>query len=218
MSKMCSKVHQLFNKVKRFHFPFDDAQIPKNGIYVLFEMGERAHGGDRIVRVGTHTGNNQLRSRLFQHFVNENKDRSIFRKNIGRALLYKDKDSFLKQWELDLTAKKQKERFSDEIDFEKQKQIEKMVTNEIQKSFSFVVFEVSEKDKRLGVESKIISTVSLCNECNPSKNWLGMFSPKGKIRESGLWLVNELYKEPLQEEDFQKLQTIVKYNTELQIL
>ena len=40
---------------------------------------------DRIVRIGTHTGENQLRSRLMQHFVKENKNRSIFRKNIGRC-------------------------------------------------------------------------------------------------------------------------------------
>lgn len=217
MSEMCNKVHQLFNKMRRFHFPFDEYQIPKNGIYVLFEKGEKSHGADRIVRIGTHTGNNQLRSRLFQHFTNENKDRSIFRKNIGRALLKRDNDPFLKQWELDLTTKKAKERFFDKIDFEKQKQIEKRVTNEIQENFSFVVFEMSEKDKRLNVESKIISTISLCNECKPSENWLGLFSPKDKIRESGLWLVNELYKEPLQEEVFQDIQTIIKYNVELPI-
>jgi hypothetical protein len=63
-----------------------------NGIYVLFERGEECHDGGRIVRVGTHTGDGQLRSRMLQHFVNENKDRSIFRKNIGRALLNRDRD------------------------------------------------------------------------------------------------------------------------------
>jgi len=30
-----------------------------------------------IVRVGTHKGDRQLRSRMLQHFVNENKDRSF---------------------------------------------------------------------------------------------------------------------------------------------
>ncbi len=209
MSDLCNKIHQLFNGIKHFHFPFDEDKIPENGIYVLFEKGEKAHSVDRIVRIGTHTGKNQLRSRLFQHFINEKKDRSIFRKNIGRALLNRDKDPFLKEWELDLTSKKAKERFSDKIDFEKQKHIEKMVSNEIQQNFSFVSFKVLEKDKRLNIESKIISTISLCNECKPSGNWLGLFSPKNKIRESGLWLVNELYKEPLQEEDFEELQAIV---------
>jgi len=212
MSEMCNKLHQLFNGMKRFHFPFDEKDIPENGIYILFEKGEKAHGVDRIVRIGTHTGKNQLRSRLFQHFINENKDRSIFRKNIGRALLNGNKDTFLNDWEIDMTPKKAKEQFSDKIDFERQKQIEKGVTNEIQQKFSFVVFDVFEKDKRLDIESKIISTVSLCEECKPSENWLGLSSPKGKIRESGLWLVNELYKEPLQEDDFQELQAITNRN------
>ncbi len=209
MSELCNKIHQLFNGMKRFRFPFDKNKIPENGIYILFEKGEKAHGVDRIVRIGTHTGKNQLMSRLFQHFINGNKDRSIFRKNIGRALLNRDKNSFLKEWELDLTSKKAKERFSNKIDFEKQKQIEKMVTDEIQQNFSFVVFEMRKKDKRLITEAKIISTVSLCDECKPSENWLGLFSPKGKIRESGLWLVNELYKESLQEDNFKELQLIV---------
>jgi hypothetical protein len=66
---------------------------------------------------------------------------------------------------------------------------------------------VDQKDKRLDLESKIISTISRCEECGPSKQWLGIHSPKAKIRESGLWLVNELYKEPLSENDFIELET-----------
>jgi hypothetical protein len=68
---------------------------------------------------------------------------------------------------------------------------------------------VDEKVKRLLWESKIISTVSQCKECRPSENWLGLHSPKEKIRESGLWLVNELYKQPLYESDFEVLKTNV---------
>lgn len=210
MSKICAELHNLFNSMNRLNFPFDEKEIPKNGIYVLFEKGEKAHGGDRIVRIGTHTGGNQLPSRLFQHFLNENKDRSIFRKNIGRALLNKKKDSFVKEWEIDLTTKEAKARLLSLIDLEKQKQIEKEVTDYIQKNFSFVVFPVENKEKRLGIESRIISTISLCEECSPSKNWFGLFSPKEKIRESGLWLVNELYKQPLSNEEVEELKIILQ--------
>lgn len=142
MSEICQQLHDLFNSLPRHRFPFDELKIPRNGIYILFEDGERAHGTDRIVRVGTHTGENQLRSRLKQHFVNENKDRSIFRKNIGRAILQKKKDSFLEQWNRDLTTRKARERYSSLLDEEKQDQVEKAVTEYIQQNFSFVVFSV----------------------------------------------------------------------------
>ena len=209
MSENCNTIHQWFNRMKKYCFPFNENDIPKNGIYVLFEKEEFGHSTDRIVRIGTHTGNNQLCSRLYQHFVNENKDRSIFRKNIGRALLNKNKDPFLKQWEIDLTTKNTKKLYSHSIDFVKQKKVEEMVTKYIQNNFSFAVFQVDNKERRLKIESKIISTISLCDECKPSKNWLGLHSTKSKIRDSGLWQVNELYKEPLNQNDMDKLELLV---------
>ncbi len=210
MSQICYDIHQLFNDLQRFSFPFNDHEIPKNGIYILFEKGERGHDGDRIVRVGTHTGVDQLRSRLKQHFLKENKDRSIFRKNIGRAILSQNNDSFLRQWEWDLTTRANKDKYLPLLGKEKQAQVEKQVSAYIQNSFSFVVFEVNSKDQRLELESKIISTVSQCDECRPSDHWLGNYSPKHKIRESGLWLVNELYKTPLNLDDLQALKKITK--------
>jgi len=209
MSKECESLHKLFNSLEIHKFPFDNNKIPKNGIYVLFEKGELAHNCNRIVRVGTHTGDNQLSSRLFQHFLNENKDRSIFRKNIGRALLNKAGDNYIKLWELDLTTKEARDKFSKLIDVDKQKETEKRVTRYLQDNFSFVVFKVNDIKKRLELESKIISTISLCNECNASNNWLGNFSPKDKIKESGLWLVNELNKTPLSEVDLKELNDLV---------
>ena len=209
MSKNCHTIHQWFGGMKKHSFPFNEQEIPPNGIYILFEKGEFAHSTNRIVRIGTHTGNNQLRSRLFQHFLNENKDRSIFRKNIGRALLNKDKDTFLEQWEIDLTTKNAKNLHSNSVDFIKQKETEKRVTKYIQDNFSFVVFQIDSKDKRLEIESKIISTVSLCEECKSSENWLGNTSPKEKIGKSGLWLVNELWKTPLSNEDMIELKQML---------
>lgn len=126
--------------------------------------------------------------------MNENKDRSIFRKNIGRALLNRDNDPFLEQWNLDLTTKANKEKYSSEIDFEKQKEIEKKVTEYMQKNFSFCVIPVDIKEERLNYEEYVISTVSGCKECRPSTNWLGQYSPVEKIRKSGMWLVNGLNK------------------------
>jgi hypothetical protein len=210
MSEICRELHIFANGLPRYSFPFNSKSLPQNGIYILFESGELAHGVDRIVRVGSHTGRNQLRSRLEQHFIKENKDRSIFRKNIGRALLNRDRDSFLEQWELDLTTHAAKQIYSAMIDSEKQKLVERRVTDYIQGHFQFVVFDVREKEERLQLESKIISTVSWCEDCWPSPGWLGLSSPKKKIRSGGLWIVNELYKQPLTEADLHHLRTLLQ--------
>ncbi len=210
MIDICEELHFAFFKLKRFYFPFEVSQIPLNGIYILFERGERAHGGDRIVRIGTHTGKNQLCSRLKQHFEMENKDRSIFRKNIGRALLNQNKDPFLKQWNWDLTTRKNKEIYGSLVDLGKLKRIEREVSRYIQNSFSFVVFAVQQKEKRLSFESKIISTVSQCAECYPSISWLGLSSPNPKIRNSSLWQVNEIYKKSLLETELIEIKQFLR--------
>jgi hypothetical protein len=210
MNEICHEFHFLVNNMQRHRFPFDSKAIPLNGIYVLFEDCEIAHGGSRVVRVGTHTGKNQLCSRLEQHFVKENKDRSIFRKNIGRALLNRDHDPFINQWELDLTTHDARVKHAGSVDIEKQRIVERKVTEYIQTHFQFVVFHVSDKEERLRLESRMISTVSWCKECKPSATWLGLSSPKDKIREGGLWIVNELYKQPMSQTDLQRLQTLAR--------
>jgi len=209
MSQICHKLHHLFSELSKIEFPFDASIIPKNGIYILFEKGEFAHETDRIVRVGTHTGDNQLPSRLKQHFITENKDRSIFRRNIGRAILNREKDAFLAKWDIDLTTKDAREKYAGVIDQQKLQETEKQVTKYLQQNFRFVIFGVDDKDKRLYWKKRIISTVSRCDECNSSTDWLGLHSPKEKIRKSGLWLVNELYKEPLSEIEYETLKATI---------
>lgn len=63
---MINELHKIFNGLDRFSFPFKqrEKEIPQNGIYIIFEKGEVFDSFDRIVRVGTHTGDKQLRSRL----------------------------------------------------------------------------------------------------------------------------------------------------------
>ncbi len=209
MSDLCYELHQLCSLLPRLRFPFEEKDIPRNGVYILFEEGEEAHGIDRIVRIGSHIGQNKLLSRLREHFINENKDRSIFRKNIGRALLNRDQDPFLKYWELDLTARESREKYRALIDPAKQQDVERRVTEYIRSHFSFVVFQIDEQQRRLDSEKKLISTVSLCDECEPSANWLGLHSPKLEIRQSGLWQTNELYKQPFTANEFEKLRALI---------
>jgi hypothetical protein len=209
MDNYCEHIHQLFNSVERHHFPFEKDKIPVNGVYILFEKGEIAHSMDRIVRIGTHNGQNRLYTRLNQHFLQEKKDSSIFRKNIGRAILNKSNDDFLKYWEIDLTPKATRIEWAGKIDMKKQKEIEKEVTNYIQNNFSFIVFRIDNKDTRFELEKKIISTVSLCKECKYSEDWLGKYSPKEKIKESGLWLEQGLWKTPLNYKEIKYIENII---------
>ena len=205
-SDTCNWLHSWANTLPVFTFSFNSLDICKNGIYLLFEKGEEAHGYKRIVRVGTHTGQNQLSSRLRQHFINENKDRSIFRKNIGRCLLNKEKDLFLSKWEIDLTTKQAREINGKFIDPSKLKAVEQNVSSYMRENFSFTIIPIETKDDRLRLESRLISTISNCSKCSPSDHWLGLHSPKQKIHDSGLWLVNELNKSPLTPDDINLLQ------------
>lgn len=212
MINLYDKLHDLFNSERRYRFPFDKdtGQIPGNGIYILFETGEKYKDWDRIVRVGTHTGDNQLHSRLKQHFIKENKNRSIFRKNIGRCFLNKEHHPYLSIWNLDSTSKEDKLKNGDLINKPFEQALEKQVSQYIQENLTFTVFEVEAKVQRLFWESRIISTLAAFPHINPSDNWLGQYSPKDKIRQYGLWQVNELLKQPLDEIEFNALTKLIK--------
>lgn len=123
----------------------------------------------------------------------------------------KSQDVFLEQWQIDLTTRVARAEYAHEIDFDKLKNVEREVTTYIQKAFKFVVFPVDEKSNRLELESKLISTISLCNECSASAKWLGQHSPVEKIRQSGLWLVNELYKIPFAQHEVDELRSLLRF-------
>lgn len=205
MSKICDQLHLFARGLECHRFPFEESKLQRSGIYLLFERGETGHGGERIVRAGTHTGVDNLCSRLYEHFLTENKDRSIFRKHIGRALLTRDADPFLASWNVDLTKRENRERYGASIDRGYQARVEAAVSKYTRDNFSFVVFKADDKAERLALESKLISTLSLCDECRASESWLGHHAPHPKIRASGLWLVNHLYKTPATAQDIEAL-------------
>ena len=206
---MTIELHKIFNNLERFTYPFENRlnSFPDNGVYVKFEKGENHNGLDRIVRVGTDTGENNLKKRLIEHFITENKNRSIFRKNIGRALLNKENNPYLKYWELDTTSKADKEKNLKLLDLEFEAKLEREISNYIKTNFSFCVFRVETKEQRLFWESKIISTLAF--KTKPSENWLGNFSTKDKIKQSGLWQVQGLKKPKLTNEEFDDLKLLL---------
>lgn len=187
MSDVCRRLHERANTSRRYRFPLDSGALPSDGVYVVFENGERAHGGDRIVRTGSHRGAGQLPGRLAEHYLNENKDRSIFRKNVGRALLARENDPFLDHWNLDLTSRENRERYEDVVDAVVQAEVERRVSLYIRTSFSFAIIALPDGEERRAIETGLIGTVYRCHECGASEEWLGLHSPKPKIRASGLW-------------------------------
>lgn len=195
---MVEELHRLFNGLTRYNYneisniPFD------NGIYIVFENGEEYMGLERIVRIGTHTSQNRLRKRLRDHFINENKDGSIFRKNVGKALLNQRNDSYLPVWTLDTS----KEENAVHTDREIQKSIEAEVSSYLKSNMQFAVIEVENKEERLRLEAAIISTLNHATTFGPGESWLGNYSPEHKIRNSGLWLTQGLDAQPLSDEEY----------------
>ncbi|MBV1818116.1 DUF6884 domain-containing protein [Clostridium cochlearium] len=102
-------IHNMAREMSHYSWnEIDDIEF-ENGIYMIFKSGEFGHAMDRVVRVGTHRADGRLKARLKDHYFRKNKDGSIFRKNIGLALLNKDQDEYLDIWGLNTSNPKIKE-------------------------------------------------------------------------------------------------------------
>jgi len=228
LSNRCKWLHDKLEELPLIKYPFEVRLLPKSGIYFFYEGGEFwGHGGNalRIVRIGTHKKDN-FRNRVAEHFLfdevkkmNFNKDkpkpsdRSIFRKNIGRALLNRDKDPYLRIWEIDFMLKQNRRRFGHLRNIEKEKQVERRITEILRERFSFRFIIVEDENTRIGetgLESRLIGTVSNCKYCRLSANWLGNSSPKEQIRISGLWLVQHLNASEINEQDMYIIENAVQ--------
>lgn len=203
MSEICKIIHNKINSLPRFSYPFNNAEIPKNGIYFLFQKNEHSHSLDRIVLVATHTGKNNLSSRINEHFVTKNKDRSIFRKQIGRALLNKNRDPFIAEWNIDLTRCSAKEMYENQISKDKILKLENLVSEYIQENFSFAVLPMETKDNRMFWKSRLIAEISNCEECRPSKEWFGFNCLLENISKSGLWQTQHTKDKPMNTQELE---------------
>ncbi len=232
MSEKCKWLHEVLEELSRVRYPFSLEMLPKNGIYFFYEDGEFwGHSSSkmlRIVRIGTHRSDN-FRNRIAEHFLlTERKmkfdanrpkpsDRSIFRKNIGRALLNKDNDSYLKIWEIDFLPKRNREKYGRLRDIEKEKLVESKITEILRERFSFRFLIIEKEDERIGskgLESKLIATLAKCKECRPSENWLGRYSPIPEIRGFGLWLRQHLRAHGIERGDMEKIEILVQKTKE----
>jgi hypothetical protein len=214
-TKDCEWLHNALVSLRLIKYSFKLEHLPHNGIYFFYEDGEyNAHNNKpRIVRVGTHKNNN-FRSRINEHYLLDGmsfdnnspapKDRSIFRKNIGRALINKMNTDYLEIWDIDFTNKINRMKFKHKRDIAFEKKIEQMITKRLRDNFSFRYIEIADQEQRMGkkgLESRLIGTLSGCGLCKSSSKWIGRSSPKEAIQESGLWLIQHLKSEGIRKTD-----------------
>lgn len=99
-------------------------------------------------------------------------------------------------------------------DIEKEKRIESSITEILRANFSFRFIEIMSQTKRMGktgLESSLIGTIAHCKMCKPSNNWLGNYSPKQKIKKSGLWLIQHLRNDGINERDKSFILTAIRH-------
>ena len=65
-----------------------------------------------------------------------------------------------------------------------------------------------------GLEGSLIGTVASCILCKPSDNWLGFFSPKQEISQTGLWLVQHLKDCGINENDKETILDVIRMTKE----
>ena len=203
---LCVRLHQMMSELPRYTWE-EISSVPfRNGIYIVFEQGEMYHGLPRIVRIGTHTSPNRLRQRLRDHFDRENHNGSIFRKNIGKALLNQAHDPYLSTWSLDTS----KPPYLGREDPIREREIEQAVSSYLRSRFTFSVFQVDTPEQRLRLEAGMIASLHRAPDFGPSESWLGLSSPEWEIRQSGMWLKQGLDAMPLTERELAGLDAMLK--------
>ncbi len=183
---LCAWLHTQLERRPLISYPFKLDSLPKNGIYFFYEKGEAqnhaASERPRIVRVGTHKDGN-FQSRIAEHFLLDERkmlfdadkpaphERSIFRKYIGRALLEREKNAYLKVWELDFTTPASRALHRHLRDIQIETRIELEVTRILRDTFAFRYIEILGQKDRMGgdgLEKALIGTLAQCACCTSS--------------------------------------------------
>lgn len=199
------RLHRLLQQLPRYKKE-DISKISfEDGVYFFFEEGEVYHGVDRIVKVGTHIADGKMRQRLRDHYK-PNQEGSVFRKVIGKAMLRYDQYKFEELLDLELS----KGKLAGGIKrYEKEKNLERRITNYLNNKFSFACVKVVEKEQRLRFEEGLVALLHRTEDFKPSSEWFGQYSPNEEIRASGLWLREGLCNESLTKEELQRLEVLI---------
>lgn len=195
------RLHRLFASLSRHDWKTIDAIPFSDGVYIVFERGETYHGLPRVVRVGTHTSPGRLKERLKDHFVREDRNDSIFRKNVGKALLNRAGDPYLATWALDMSKPGNAKRAYPA----KEARVEAEVSAHLRQNVTFAVLPVATREERLRLEEGIIATLNRASDFGPGDGWLGRYSPEREICQSGMWLKQGLEGTPLSPRELLRL-------------
>lgn len=201
-----ARLHRFLSALPRYGWQDIQDLSCTNGIYVFFEAGETWRGLPRVVRVGTHTAPDRLPGRLADHYIREDRNGSIFRKNIGKALLNRAGDPYLSIWSLD-TGRPDNASRADPV---KEARIEAQVTAYLRDHCTFAVLPAAQREDRLRLEEGIIAALHALPDFGPGPDWLGRHSPEAAIRQSGLWLKQGLDGVPLTARELDRLIRAVK--------
>lgn len=210
---ICERVHKLIRRLSCHKNPNEVAFT--NGLYFFYETGEKSPHDTkgRIVRIGNHPRKQDgLKERLRMHYTS-NKNSSVFRKFLGGALLRKADPNgpCLKpgpgkgHWEK-----------QDAHHCLRCRSLEKEVSQLLRHSFSFRCIEIKDKELRNLLEKKLIGSVSFCEICAPSADWLGQDVYNDKVKDSGLWNSNHVRgKDQMTFRDLEKIKQYVDETVKL---
>jgi hypothetical protein len=175
--------------------------LPKQGVYFFFDDGEPTKFSTivpRLVRVGTHgvsvgsvaTLRNRLRTHLGTRAGAGNHRASVFRLHVGRAIIERDKlHQFYPNWGKGQSAP----RDITELEAPLESKVSEYIGN-LRVLFIPVLDTAGTGSMRATIEQQFISmfTENLCAIEDSSLSWLGRFSDKPSIRDSGLWNVRDV--------------------------
>ncbi|MDW7730424.1 MAG: hypothetical protein SCJ94_10550 [Bacillota bacterium] len=172
---MVREVYKLLKRLPRFNFYSDMRQMPDNGIYFFFEVGEYTIDGyNRLVRIGTHRSDGRLKKRLMQHYKG-NRNSSVFRKHLGGAIINRDcpDEVRLGKW------------------FNKNEPapngIENRVSDILEQNFYYSCLDFKNKKERLSLEEGLIALFAGDMLEKASTDWLGNYAVSENIKSSSLW-------------------------------
>lgn len=198
--------YELFEKMSAAHMPprLSDllaTDLPTHGVYFFFDEAEATRFSNivpRLVRVGTHgvsAGSTAtLRNRLRTHFGTRagqgNHRASVFRLHVGRAIIERENlQEQFPDWGKGQSATR-------EIT-DREAVLETRVSQYIGnlRVLAIPVLDSAGKSSmRATIERQFIAmfTEHLCALDSPNPNWLGRFSDKTNIKETGLWNVRDV--------------------------